>query len=401
MPCIWDRYLSSSTHGYDTVDYYHADRRLGTDETLARLTARLHENGIRVVLDGVFNHVGRDFFAFKDVQANGIHSVYKDWFANLRFDRSSPYHDPFSYESWSGHYSLVKLNLHNPAVREHLFGAVRKWIVEFGIDGLRLDAADSIDHAFLKELASFCRSIKPDFWLMGEVVHGDYRLWANPAELDSVTNYECYKGLYSSHNEHNFFEIGYSLNRQFGEAGIYRHLDLYTFADNHDVNRVASMLKNSAHLLPLYLLLFCMPGIPSLYYGSEFGIQGMKDGSDAPLRPCLDLYSLNANNLHSALTQAIHQLSGLRRQSAALRQGDYRQIHLDSDVIVFCRQTAEDWALVAINASAKAVPLTLPIPSAPSRRLVDVLNGGAEILRENEHIQLLVPPYWGQVVTAG
>jgi glycosidase len=279
---------------------------------------------------------------------------------------------------------------------------VRKWILEFGIDGLRLDAADSIDHAFLQDLARFCRSLKPDFWLMGEVVHGDYRLWANSGELDSVTNYECYKGLYSSHNEHNFFEIAYSLNRQFGEAGIYRHLGLYNFVDNHDVNRVASMLKDDAHLLPLYLLLFCMPGVPSIYYGSEFGILGQKrDGSDAPLRPCLDLYSLNANNPHSNLTQAIHRLSALRQQSTALRRGDYRQIHVESEVVVFCRQTDEDWALVAINASAKEASLSLRIPSSPNYRLVDVLNGGVEIRREFEQIHLVIPPHWGQVITAG
>jgi glycosidase len=393
--------FESNTHGYNTVDYYRVDRRLGTNDTLARLSRRLHERGIRLVLDGVFNHVGRDFFAFQDVRANGANSSYKDWFANLRFDQSSPYHDPFSYEGWNGHYSLVKLNLGHPAVREHLFGAVRNWVETYDIDGLRLDAADCIDHDFLKDLSRYCRSLKPDFWLMGEVVHGDYRLWANAGELDSVTNYECYKGLYSSFNEQNFFEIAYSLNRQFGEAGMYRHLDLYTFVDNHDVSRIASMLKNSAHLLPLYLLLFCMPGIPSVYYGSEFGLRAKKEGSDEALRPCLDLGALNANNPHSALTQAIHHLAELRRQREALRRGDYRQVFVDKEVFVFSRQTPQDWALVAINASDKTVKLSLRIPSSPAYRLVDVLNGGAEIRREHEQIELVIPPHWGQVVAAG
>ncbi len=399
--------FESSTHGYNTVDYYQVDRRLGTNDSLAHLSRRLHERGIRLVLDGVFNHVGRDFFAFKDVLANGSHSAYRDWFANLRFDQSSPYHDPFSYEGWNGHYSLVKLNLRHLAVREYLLGAVRQWIELYNIDGLRLDAADCIDHDFLKELARFARSLKPDFWLMGEVVHGDYRQWANPDELDSVTNYECYKGLYSSHNDQNFFEISYSLNRQFGEAGIYRHLDLYNFADNHDVSRIASLLKNSAHLLPLYLLMFCMPGIPSIYYGSEFGIPGKKDSTDAALRPSLELGALNAANalspdsVHTRLTQAVHQLAGLRQQIPALRRGDYRQVFVDKDVLVFCRQTAENWALVAINASPVSAPLDLRIPSSPNYRLIDVLNGGGEVKREYEQIHLEVPPYWGQVITAG
>jgi glycosidase len=223
---------------------------------------------MRLILDGVFNHVGRDFWAFRDVLSAREQSVYREWFAGLKFGESSPYHDPFTYEGWNGHYSLVKLNLHHPAVVQHLFDAVSLWVEEFNIDGLRLDAADSIDIEFLRKLADFCQNLRPDFWLMGEVVHGDYRHWANDQALDSVTNYECYKGLYSSHVDRNYFEIGYSLNRQFGPDGLYRHLPLYNFVDNHDVNRVMSYLKNPAHLYPLYCLLFTMPGIPSIYYGS-------------------------------------------------------------------------------------------------------------------------------------
>ncbi len=199
--------FESTTHGYDTADYYHVDRRLGTDDTLRGLAAELHRRGMRVVLDGVFNHTGRDFWAFRDVRQNGQASRFRDWFAGLRFDGTNHHRDPFSYDTWNGHESLVKLNLSHPEVRSHLLGAVETWIRDFGIDGLRLDAADHVDLGFLRELAGFCRSLRPDFWLMGEVVHGDYRRWANPACLDSVTNYEAYKGLYSSHNDHNYFEI--------------------------------------------------------------------------------------------------------------------------------------------------------------------------------------------------
>lgn len=191
--------FESTTHGYDTADYFHLDRRLGTDETLRRFSAALHARGLRLVLDGVFNHVGRDFWAFRDVQANHARSPYRDWFSNLCFDGRSPFNDPFQYEGWNGHYELVKLNLHHPAVKEHLFLAVETWIGEFNIDGLRLDAADCLDFTFMQELSAFCRRLRPDFWLMGEVIHGDYRRWANPVTLDTVTNYECYKGLYSSH----------------------------------------------------------------------------------------------------------------------------------------------------------------------------------------------------------
>jgi glycosidase len=282
--------FEASSHGYNTSDYYQVDRRLGSNDTLANLVRELHRQGIRVILDGVFNHVGRDFWAFRDLQAQGQQSPYAGWFAGLRFDQPNQHGDPFSYEGWAGHTSLVKLNLHHPDARRHLLDAARMWIETFEIDGLRLDAADCVDHDFLSELGAACRALKPDFWLLGEVVHGDYRQWANPAELDSVTNYECYKGLYSSFNERNFFEIAYALNRQFGEDGLYRGLPLYNFVDNHDVNRIASSLRSPVDLAALHLLLYSMPGVPSIYAGSEFGIPGLRTPSnDAALRPALDL----------------------------------------------------------------------------------------------------------------
>jgi cyclomaltodextrinase / maltogenic alpha-amylase / neopullulanase len=390
--------FESTSHGYDTVNYSMVDRRLGSNRGLAHLTGELHRRGIRVVLDGVFNHVGRDFFAFQDVQVKREASPYKDWFHNMRFDRSSPYHDAFSYEGWNGHYSLVKLNLHNPEVKGYIFHAVQQWITEFDIDGLRLDAADCLEHSFLQELARFCRSLKPDFWLMGEVVHGDYRQWANPNELDSVTNYECYKGLYSSFNDKNFFEIAYAINRQSGEAGIYQNLDLYTFADNHDVDRLASVLKNQAHLIPLYTLMFTMPGNPSIYYGSEFGLEGKKAGTDIPLRPSLDLYFMNDNNLHSDLTQAIHRLSELRRQRIALREGEYRQVHVDHQVFAFSRGSGEGCVLVAINASEKPVEFTVKQAFFSGGPLVDGLDERVEIQQQNGLIRFHLPAYGARII---
>jgi glycosidase len=390
--------FESSTHGYNTVDYYHVDRRLGTDETLARLVRELHHSGIRVILDGVFNHVGRDFWAFKDVQAHLEQSAYRDWFAGLRFDRASPKGDPFWYEGWNGHYSLVKLNLQNAAVRAHLLGAVQSWIEQFDIDGLRLDAADVVDHDFLRELSTFSKSIKPDFWLMGEVVHGDYRQWAHPGELDAVTNYECYKGLHSSFNERNFFEIAYALNRQYGEGGIYRSLPLYNFVDNHDVNRIASTLKDPQHLAALHLLLFTMPGVPSIYYGSDFGVPGVKDHGDHHLRPALDLDQLIANGPQRGLPTTVHRLSKLRSTSEALRRGDYRQMHVGPDLLAFSRQTDNDWALVTINASNQPQELSLTFPSAAGRTLVDRLNDNQPVAMHYDQVRLVVPACWGQVI---
>ncbi len=367
--------FESGTHGYDTADYYHVDRRLGSDETLKHLAAALHQNGIRLVLDGVFNHVGRDFWAFRDVQERREQSPYQDWFQNLRFDGRSPYNDRFTYEGWNGHYSLVKLNLSHPAVRDHLFGAVETWMREFDIDGLRLDAADCVDLDFLRALAAFCRSRRPDFWLMGEVIHGDYRQWANPETLDSVTNYECYKGLYSSLVDHNYFEIAYALNRQFGEGGLYENLPLYAFVDNHDVTRAASNLQKPAHLFPLYCLLFSMPGVPSIYYGSEWGLEGKKGRwDDRPLRPHLDLASAPQAGSQPDLAQAIARLAGVRHGSPALRRGNYRQVSVSHEQLAFQRQAPDDRVIVLLNAADQ--PAAFDVPVEAGKVLIDLLNPG-------------------------
>lgn len=390
--------FESGRHGYDTTDYYHVDRRLGTNETLARLSAVLHERGFRLILDGVFNHVGRDFWAFRHVREHGESSPYCDWFHGLRFGASSSYGDPFTYEGWHGHYSLVKLNLHNPAVRDHLFQAVEMWLREFNIDGLRLDAADAMDLGFLRDLATFCHARRSDFWLMGEVVHGDYRTWANTNTLDSVTNYECYKGLYSSHVDKNYFEIAYALNRQFGDQGMYRSLPLYAFADNHDVNRVVSNLTNPAHLYPLYALLLTMPGVPSIYYGSEWGIPGQRtNGSDRALRPMLDLAEISRSAPHPDLVPAIRRLATIRRASDALRHGDYRQLHVAHEQFAFARQTGQQRVIVTLNAASHPVPLDLTVGAG--NRLVDLLNEGTTYPIRNGHAKIdAIPPHWTRVM---
>ncbi len=388
--------FESTAHGYDTADYWHLDRRLGTDETLRRFVAASHEAGIRVVLDGVFNHVGRDFWAFRDVQANGRNSPYHDWFAGLRFDGRSPFGDPFAYEGWHGHFDLVKLNLSNPDVRGHLFEAVESWIRDFGIDGLRLDAADVVDLDFQRALAALCRGTKPDFWLFGEVVHGDYRRWANPQTLDSVTNYEAYKGLYSSLADRNYFEIAYALNRQFGPGGMYAGLPLYNFVDNHDQDRVASRLDEKRLLYPLHLLLFTMPGVPSIYYGSEWGLEGRRTpGDDSPVRPALDLEAGPSRGAEPALSAAIERLAAVRSESTALRRGTYRQLHVSHEQLGFAREANGEAVAVLLNAADRAIDMTVPAPRDGEWR--DLLNGGSfrtagDVLRAD------VPASWGRIL---
>ena len=391
--------FESSAHGYDTADYYEVDHRLGSNTDLQRLSGELHRGGIRLILDGVFNHVGRDFWAFRDVQQNSAASAYCGWFDGLRFDDSSPYDDAFTYAPWEGHYDLVGLNLTNPEVRAHLFEAMRAWVREFDIDGLRLDVAYLLDMDFLQELSTFCRALKPDFFLLGEVVHGDYSRWANPHTLDSVTNYEAYKGLYSSLVDRNYFEIAYSLNREFGPGGLYHGLPLYNFADNHDVDRVTAKLPNPALLYPLYLLLFTMPGLPSIYYGSEFGVDGRRTAQDdRALRPALDLDKLQRSAPQPGLPAFIAQLAALRAGLPALRNGGYSQLHVASEQLAFARFTADEYVVVLLNAAAEPARLELDLPVRASQA-VDLLNNGEEFKLDNGRLVVeKVAPRWGRML---
>ena len=259
--------FESDTHGYNTRDYTKIDTRLGTNEDFAEVCANLHKEGIKVVLDGVFNHVGRGFWAFQDVLKNREQSPYVNWFARIAFDGNSNYNDGLWYEGWEGNYELVKLNLRNEDVINHIFDAIRGWVEEFDIDGLRLDVAYCLDHDFIRRLRRFCDELKPDFFLLGETLHGDYNQIMNDEMLHSVTNYECYKGLHSSFNSMNMFEINHSLLRQFGPENwtLYKGRHLLSFVDNHDVTRVASILNNKKHLPLIYALAFGMPGIPCVY----------------------------------------------------------------------------------------------------------------------------------------
>jgi len=359
--------FESSSHGYDTASYSCVDRRLGDEESFRRIVDRMHEAGIKVVLDGVFNHVGRDFRAFRDVLDRRSESAYLGWFAGLDLGGENVFGDGLSYLGWEGNEDLVTLDLTNRSVRNHIFESVAWMMDSLGIDGLRLDVAYLLKDEFITDLTSFCRTRRSDFWLMGEIIHGDYRSIVRSDGLDSATNYECYKGLYSSHNDGNFFEIAWSLERQFGSEGIYRNACLYNFLDNHDVNRIASLLDEENHLFTAYALMFTIPGIPSVYYGSEWRAQGVRNtAGDAALRPGLSDIPQNDD----ALVRQVRILSELRRKYPALRRGSYRQILVDHRHIVFERRTEEQTILVAVNSSKEEACLSFD----PGGEAVNVLD---------------------------
>ena len=341
--------FESVGHGYETTDYRRLDSRLGTNEDLRRFVGLCHEAGLRVILDAVFNHTGRDFFAFRDLREKREQSPYRDWYCGVNFWGNNSYNDGFSYETWGGYDLLAKLNLRNERVRDYHLETVRFWVENFDIDGLRLDAADVLDFDFMRALRAYTERLKPDFWLLGEVIHGDYARWANGQTLHAVTNYALHKAFFSAHNDHNYFEIAHTLRRQRDMgAGPER---LYSFVDNHDVERIMTKLQNRAHYLPVHVLLYTLPGIPSLYYGSEFGVEGRKErGSDASLRPCLDLDALRAED--NPFVELVKALGRVRAAESALRFGDYRELSLTTTAFAFARG---DVVVTVNNADSPAV----------------------------------------------
>jgi len=357
--------FKSRTHGYDVTDYFEVDNRIGTNEEFQALVKKLHDNGIRVLLDCVFNHCGRDFFAFKELQKNNAR--FAGWFSGVDFNRQSPMGDPFTYDTWSGYYELPKFNLKNAAVREYLLNAVRFWIDSFDIDGMRLDSADVLDNSFMNELRRVTDEKKNDFWLMGEVVHGDYSNWVNTQSLHSVTNYILYKSLFSSHNNHNLFELAYCLKNSVPDNG----LPLYTFLDNHDQPRIASNVSNPAYLNTLYALLFTLPGIPSVYYGSEWGIKGIKEhGSDEALRPYIDID--NRSIYSTWLTEHINKLLVIRQKEKALKYGNYQQIYLEYQrPFVFERSYENERVIIVVNIADCEETVSLSITN--NRKFLDLL----------------------------
>lgn len=384
--------FESVGHGYETTDYKKLDSRLGTNETLKHFVWQCHRRGLKVIFDGVFNHTGRDFFAFRDLKEHRENSRYKDWYCNVNFHGNNSFGDGFSYENWGGHDLLVKLNQKNSEVQNYICEVIRYWVEEFDVDGIRLDAADVLDFDFMKVLRRTANEVKPDFFLLGEVIHGEYHRWVGSEMLHSVTNYQLHKALYSSYNDHNFFEIAHTVRRLEG-MGCGK---LYTFVDNHDVERIASKLKDPRDFLGVHILLYTLPGTPSIYYGSEFGIAGKKGrGADAdtPLRPAMDYRQWAGIAAENGCVAVVAALGHLRAQVKALSYGDYREQHLSTGRWVFSRSCEDSTAIVMVNNTDKPCTLECSAPDGVYRGAL----WGREAIVENGGFSADIGPHGGEV----
>lgn len=390
--------FESVGHGYETTDYKKVDIRLGTNDDFKDFVAYCHEMDVKVIVDGVFNHVGRRFFAFEDLQKNRESSPYRDWFCNVNFGGNNEYNDGFCYENWGGYNLLVKLNQRNPAVKEYLFDVIRFWVQEFDIDGIRLDAADVLDFDFMKQMRHETDRMKQDFWLMGEVIHGDYSRWVNDETLHAVTNYELHKGLYSGHNDHNYFEIAHSVRRL---NDICQGRKLYTFVDNHDVERIYSKLNNKEHVRLVTLLLYTLYGIPSVYYGSEFGIEGKKEkGSDWNLRPCLELADFKDAVRNNPVTKLCGALGRLKKDYEELTLGAYQELYLNNRQFAYGRVLNRSAVITALNSddNAAVIEFNAPVDGA---QVADLLGLSEDVVCDGGRVCVTLPANTGTVLLLG
>ena len=385
--------FESVGHGYETTDYKKLDSRLGTNEDLTNFVAECHKQGIRVIFDGVFNHTGRDFFAFQDIKCNRENSQYKDWYCDVNFWGNNSFNDGFSYANWGGYDLLAKLNQHNPAVKDYICDVIRFWVKEFDVDGIRLDAADVMDFEYMKALRAVANEVKPDFWLMGEVIHGNYSRWANEGTLHSVTNYMLHKALYSGHNDHNYFEVAHTIQYVGGMVG--NNLNLYSFVDNHDVERIYTKLSNKAHFVPVHVMLYTLPGIPSLYYGSEFGIEGRKERtSDDSLRPALNYEDYKDAVDTNPCTKLVAALGKLRQNTPALCYGDYKELLLQNTHFAYARTFEGKSVITTVNnADNDAV---LDVEAGNSTEYVGALTG-EKVSAKGGRIQVKVSANSGEI----
>lgn len=383
--------FESVAHGYETADYKKLDSRLGDNNDFINFVKACHEIGIKVIVDGVFNHVGREFFAFKDLKEHRENSAYRDWFKNIHFDWNNDYNDGLYYDSWDGHGTLVNLNHQNPAVREYFLDVARFWISEFDIDGIRLDAADVLDFTFMRELRSVTDSCKQDFWLLGEVIHGDYTRWVNNEMLHSVTNYWLHKALYSGHNDHNYFEIAHTVKRC-TDMGMHIANAFYNFVDNHDVARIITKLNNKAHFFPVHVLLYTLPGKPSIYYGSEFAIEGEKKPyADEILRPELKIEDYKDAVNTNENTKRIAALGNMRLNNQWVGEAGYRELLLTNRQYAFLREYGDKRLVAIVNNDDNNADIHLNI----NGEFTEIFSGEKRNFDGNMHVN--IPGNSGQV----
>lgn len=368
--------FDSRTHGYDTTDYFRIDPRLGDDGDFDHLVSEARTRGLRVLLDGVFNHVGTEFARYRaatdgDEEAQG-------WFRGR----------PGRFRTFEGHGDLIALNHDNPAVIDYVVDVMTHWLGR-GADGWRLDAAYSMPERFWAAVLPRVREKYPGAWFVGEVIHGDYATVVSDTGFDSVTQYELWKAIWSGLNDGNFHELDWALKRHNDFLDAFSPL---TFIGNHDVTRIASQLENSAHVAHALVILMTTGGVPSVYAGDEFGFRGVKEerfGGDDAVRPEFGSPPLEVDDAGQQMFGLYQYLIGLRRRHPWLHAARTTPLKLDNTRYVYETRHGDDALIVALNLGDAPMELKL---SALDRGGATVL-AGTDAPPEQQIDQTGVPPH--------
>ncbi|MFO1028878.1 MAG: alpha-amylase family protein [Acetobacteraceae bacterium] len=352
--------FAASTHGYDTIDHFRIDSRLGDEADFDALIAAARARGLRVVLDGVFNHVGRAFGPFQSVLRDGPGSPACDWF-RLTWPPGSQAGEEPQYATFEGHHDLVALNHDSAAVRDYVARVMTYWL-DRGASGWRLDAAYAVPPTFWASALPLVRQAHPDAWCVGEVIHGDYGGFVRDSTVDSVTQYELWKAIWSALNDRNLFELAWALDRHNGFLDAFSPL---TFVGNHDVTRLASQLDDTRHVAHALAILLTVGGVPCIYAGDEQGFRGVKEhraGGDDAIRPA---FPPTPDGLapFGWPTYRLHQdLIGLRRRHPWLHSARTKALHVANHDMLLETRSPEGRLIVASNVGDTVV--VRPVPGA-------------------------------------
>ncbi|WP_219419283.1 alpha-amylase family glycosyl hydrolase [Pseudonocardia nigra] len=347
--------FASETHGYDTVDHYRIDPRLGDADDFAALLDAAHARGLRVLLDGVFNHVGR-----------GFRAPDESWYRRVDGD----------YATFEGHGGLVALDHDEPAVADHVVDVMCHWLAA-GADGWRLDAAYAVPPEFWARVLPRVLAAHPDAYVVGEVIHGDYAATVRDSGMHAVTQYELWKAIWSSINDGNFYELAWALERHDELLDTFVPL---TFVGNHDVTRIASAITDDRHLPHALAVLFTVAGTPSVYYGDEQAFRGVKEhraGGDDAVRPAFPADRAELAPFGWPTYHVHQELIGLRRRHPWLHRARTRQLQLTNTALVLEASEGEHRLVVALNIGDD--PLDHDGPGEVLAGHADVRDGGVTV----------------------
>ena len=390
-------FQATSNHRYNTTDYYQIDPKLGTLNDFRHLVDHAHRNHVRIILDGVFNHCGRGFFAFNDVLENQEYSPYRDWFHIRHFPIDAyAWGGATDYTGWWGMKSLPKFNTGNPKTRNYLLDVARYWI-EQGIDGWRLDVPNEInDDSFWGEFRQAVKKANPDAYLVGEIWTADTR-WVGEGHFDGLMNYpimDALAGLLATGS----MDVLHFAQKVEGLLSLYSRESayaMYNLLGSHDTERILTRMGNHVEKTKLaYLFQFAYPGAPAIYYGDEIGLVGGKDPD------CRGAFLWEESNWNAELHNYVKKLISLRKKHDALRRGDFLPLisSLDPACYAFARTASEGTVLVVINPSTKELSTKINIKKLgwdAGKTVTDLMHPEGHFQVENQLLEIRLPAFGG------